>query len=438
MKDHIYKQIYQLTIPSVVSNISVPLLGLVDNIIVGHSGSPVYIGTVAIGTTIFNMIYWLFAFLRMGTTGLTAQANGIKNNLVIQEVLKKSCLLAAMLGGIMLILQIPILQIAKFVIQPEIEISEQLNIYYGICIWGAPAMFILYSLNGFFIGMQDTKSPMFVALFQNTANIFISLFLVYVLEMKIAGVALGTMIAQWIGVMLAAFLLKKHIARFTWEKATASIPWKFFFTINRDIFIRTLCLVSVTVFFTKTGSNEGTKILASNALLMQFFIIYSYVTDGLANAAEAMSGKYAGAKDAVNLKRTIIALFHCGFIITIYFTGIYVLAGKTFVNLLTNIPEVLQATDAYIPWIYFIPFAALLAMVWDGVFIGMTYTRGMLISMATATFVFFSIYYVTHSFLANHALWLAFLSYLFCRGFIQTLLAYKNISTPFWRGNYLC
>lgn len=423
-EESIHRRILHLTLPAVISNISVPLLGLVDSTIVGHMGSAVYIATVALGVTLFNMVYWLFGFLRMGTTGLVAQAHGQQDAHRMQTVLRKSLMVALSISALLLILQCPLLQAARHIMQPDPDTASQLAIYFHICIWGAPAVLCQYCLNGWFIGAQDTRSPMFVALFQNVVNILLSLFLVYVLGWKMAGVATGTMVAQWAGLALCVLFLRKH--RLTLSipagRETTPVRWQEFLAVNRDLFVRTLCLVCVTVYFMRAGSMQGSDILAANALLMQLFILFSYITDGLANAGEALSGRYTGADDRQGLHQCILALFLWGGCIAAVFTLAYILGGEWLLCFFTDIPQVQHLASVFLPWVYLIPMVALQAMVWDGVFIGMTYTRGMLYSMAGGCLVFFAVYLGTKDILRNDALWMAFLSYLFTRGIVQTLL----------------
>lgn len=209
-QENIHKSILRLTLPAVISNISVPLLGLVDSTIVGHMGSSIYIGTVALGTTIFNMVYWIFSFLRMGTTGLVAQAHGQEDPQRMNTVLRKALLASMVISALLLIHQSQLLNMATMIMQPNPETAAQLRIYFRICIWGAPAVLGQYCLNGWFIGAQDTRSPMFVALFQNIVNILISLVLVYALGWKMEGVATGTMVAQWGGLGLCILFMLKH------------------------------------------------------------------------------------------------------------------------------------------------------------------------------------------------------------------------------------
>lgn len=424
-QENIHKSILRLTLPAVISNISVPLLGLVDSTIVGHMGSSIYIGTVALGTTIFNMVYWIFSFLRMGTTGLVAQAHGQEDPQRMNTVLRKALLAGMVISALLLIHQSQLLNMATMIMQPNPETAAQLRIYFRICIWGAPAVLGQYCLNGWFIGAQDTRSPMFVALFQNIVNILISLVLVYALGWKMEGVATGTMVAQWAGLGLCILFMLKHRVTLNTPTQHESMPvlWKEFLAINRDLFLRTLCLVCVTVYFVRAGSMQGSDILAANALLMQLFIIYSYITDGLANAGEALSGRYTGACDRHGLVQCVLALFLWSVIITAIFTLTYIFAGEWIIRFFTDIPRVLFLANLFLPWVYMIPIVAMQAMVWDGVFIGMTYTRGMLLSIVVGAIVFFAVYLSTKSFLRNDALWMAFLSYLFARGIVQTLLA---------------
>ena len=424
-QENIHKSILRLTLPAVISNISVPLLGLVDSTIVGHMESSIYIGTVALGTTIFNMMYWIFSFLRMGTTGLVAQAHGQEDVLRMNAVLRKSLLAGVIISAMLLIHQSILLDIATRIMQPDPATAAQLSIYFKICIWGAPAVLGQYCLNGWFIGAQDTRSPMFVALFQNIINILISIILVYALGWKMEGVATGTMVAQWSGLALCIIFMRKHRVMLQSARGRDSVPvlWREFLAVNRDLFLRTLCLVCVTVYFVRAGSMQGSDILAANALLMQLFIIYSYLTDGLANAGEALSGRYTGANDRRGLIQCVQALFLWSVVITAVFTLAYIFAGEWIIRFFTDIPRVLFLANLFLPWVYLIPIVAMQAMVWDGVFIGMTYTRGMRISMTAGTIVFFAVYLSTKGFLRNDALWMAFLCYLFTRGIVQTLLA---------------
>ena len=273
------RRILHIAVPSIVSNITVPLLGLVDVTIVGHLGAASYIGAIAIGGMLFNMIYWIFGFLRMGTGGLTAQAYGRHDLQEVSDVLLRSLTLSTALALGLILLQYPIRLIAFACIDASPEIEALATRYFHICIWGAPATLGLYGFIGWFIGMQNSRFPMFIALTQNIVNIAGSLFFVFVLKMKVEGVALGTLIAQYAGLLMAAGLyltyykpLRKYLRFRNLLERTAL---RRFFQVNRDIFLRTLCLVAVTVFFTSRGAAYGDVILAVNTLLMQLFTLFS-------------------------------------------------------------------------------------------------------------------------------------------------------------------
>lgn len=444
------RQILQIALPSIVSNITVPLLGLIDVTIVGHLGSPAYIGAIAIGSMLFNIIYWIFGFLRMGTSGMTSQAYGNRNLPEITYLLIRSTSIGLAVAFLFIILQVPLRQAAFLFIHTTKEIKELTILYFHICIWGAPAMLGLYGLTGWFIGMQNSRIPMLIAIAQNIVNIATSLCLVYLFDMKVEGVALGTLIAQYAGFLIGITCwikyygkLRKHLLikgsyfkrekiKKVWEKSSMI----HFFKVNHDIFLRTLCLAGVTLFFTSAGASQGEIILAVNTLLMQLFTLYSYIMDGFAYAGEALSGKYIGAHNKSAFMSTMHRLFIWGGILAVLFTLMYTLGGNAFLGLLTNNKEVIATADAYFYWALAIPAVGMAAFIWDGIFIGATATRGMLVSMAAACICFFGLYYGMRSVLANHALWLAFLTYLLVRGIVQTRLSKKVINKHFAVGNY--
>ena len=273
------QRILHIAIPSIISNITVPLLGLVDVTIVGHLGSASYIGAIAVGGMLFNMIYWIFGFLRMGTSGLTAQAYGAHDLPEVTRTLLRSLGIGIALSLALLMLQYPIRTIAFHLIDASPEVRNLASLYFHICIWGAPATLGLYGFTGWFIGMQNSRFPMYIALTQNVMNIIASLFFVFACDMKVAGVALGTLIAQYAGLFMAYALwlrcyrpLRKYIE---WKHVFTHEAMSRFFQVNRDIFLRTLCLVAVTVFFTSTGAAYGDVTLAVNTLLMQLFTLFS-------------------------------------------------------------------------------------------------------------------------------------------------------------------
>lgn len=424
------KKILQLAIPSIVSNITVPLLGLIDVAIVGHLGSASYIGAIAVGGMLFNIIYWLFGFLRMGTSGMTSQAFGKRDLKEVTRVLLRAVGVGLFIALCLLLLQYPIRKVAFLLIDATAEVRELATVYFSICVWGAPAVLGLYGFAGWFIGMQNSRFPMFIAITQNIVNIVASLAFVYLLDMKIEGVALGTLIAQYAGLFMALLLWLRYYGRlripFHWREILGWTALHRFFQVNSDIFFRTLCLVAVTTFFTSTGARQGDVVLAVNTLLMQLFTLFSYIMDGFAYAGEAMTGRYVGAQNRNGLQRMIQLLFRWGWGLSLSFTILYMIGGQGFLGLLTNDTTVIEAAGTYYYWVLAIPLAGFAAFLWDGILIGATATRLMLYSMLVASGTFFVVYYLFYGIMGNHALWMAFLIYLSLRGIMQWILWHRR------------
>ena len=433
-----HKEILSLAIPSIVTNITVPLLGLVDVAIVGHMGDASYIGAIAVGTMMMNVICWLFGFLRMGTSGMTSQAYGRGDSKEAATILFQAIALGAAIGILFVLFQPLLLRLFLFFMRPSDEIRAFASVYFHVCVFGLPAALVMYGLTGWFIGMQDTRTPMTVSIFQNIVNIMTSLLLVYVFGMKVEGVALGTLTAQYSGLLLALYILRRKYAshyqllfsQFTLKPVVySSFSYKHtlnrFFRVNRDIFLRTLFLVAVNAAFTSVGSRQGDVILAVNTLLFQFFTLYSYIMDGFAYAGEAICGKYYGAGNAPSFHACIRRLFAWGVIMTVVYTAAYYFGANDILHVLSNEQTVIEASEPYLLWVALIPVAGMGAFIWDGVFIGITDSRGMLLSCFVAAIVFAIILSLFFTTMGNHALWLALLSYLLARGVMQTML--------FWR-----
>lgn len=434
----INRRILDIALPAIVSNVTVPLLSLVDTAIVGHMGSALYIGAIAVAGSIFSMIYWLFGFLRAGTSGFTAQENGAKNAAGVADVLLRSMLFACVIAFLILLFQIPILKFALYIIHPSPEVAEQATLYFHICIWGAPVVLMLYGFNGWFIGLQKTRITMTVALVQNVVNVLLSLFFVYALEMKVAGVALGTLLAQYAGWSLAVFFIFRKKMRRQWNISmrlfqysrivSVAVNSRSFLNVNRDIFIRTLCLLGIITWFTSAGARQGNEILAANALLMQFFYLFSYFMDGFANAGESLAGFYVGAHDPSGCHRMLTSLFVIGVVLAMLFTLLYALFGKMFLGILTDEPSVIAVAGNYMLWVLLIPLCSFAAFLWDGVYVGFTASRHMLLSMLLATFGYIAMYFLTFRMMGNNGLWLSFCVCLVLRGLSQTIF-YKTSKT---------
>lgn len=397
------RQILKIAVPSIVSNITVPLLGLIDVAIVGHMGSPVYIGAVAVGSMIFNLIYWLFGFLRMSTSGLTAQAYGRRDLAEVTRILVRSGRIALLTALALLALQWPLKWLMFWLMGPTPDVIPYATTYFHIVIWGAPAMLGLYSLSGWFIGMQNTRIPMFISIMQNVVNILASLTLVLGFSMKIEGVALGTVIAQYAGLFVTIGLLKRALPTRTSPETSPNLPkgeelssppsegvgevW----AINRDLFLRTVCLVGVNLFFTSASARQGSVILSVNTVMLQLFLFFSYFMDGFAYAGEALGGRFYGAQDGTAFRETLRRLFGWALAVTLVFTLLYVVSSMDIVRLLTDEEQVRDVASDYIWWAWLVPVAGAAAFIWDGIFIGMTATRGMLVSSFVSALVFFAV-----------------------------------------------
>ena len=431
------RQIWQLALPSVISNITVPLLGLVDITIVGHIGDARYIGAIAVGTMLFNVVSWVFGFLRMGTGGLTSQAYGQRHLGEVVRLFRRSVLMATALGLLFIVLQWPLIRLGLWAMRPDDAVLALSRQYCHIVIWGAPAVLGQYAVTGWLVGMQNTRVPMVTSMGQNVVNIIVSLLLVFVFKLDMAGVAFGTLVAQWSGFLLSILLVNRWYGRL-WHYCHNSSDAEFtgewpalktFFRVNRDIFLRTLFLVSVFLFFTAAGSRQGALVLAVNTLLMQFFTIFSYFTDGFAYAGEALSGKYYGAGNMSAFREVVARLFYMGSWLAVGFTVLYLLGGRFFLQLLTSDATVVEASPAYFWWAAMLPMVGITAFLLDGIFVGITHTRGLLLSSVIAALVFFAIFLLGHHAWGNHALWLAFVTYLAVRGGVELVLYRRLLHT---------
>lgn len=419
------KSILKIAVPAILSNVIVPLLGLVDLTIAGHIGDAVTIGAVSVGATMFSLTYWNFGFLRMGTSGLTAQAYGARDRRQMSVMLFRSVALALLLGIAIVALQSPIRWLLLAAISPSEAVHTHASQYFSIIIWGAPATLATMSLTGWFIGMQNSTYPLAVSMVVNVVNIVCSLCFVFAMRLGFIGIPLGTLAAQWCGFIFSAFfaarMMRKETLGYAPRVEEMLRGLERFFSVNRDIFLRSLCVMAVMLFFTATGARSGNMTLAVNALFMQLYLLYSHFMDGFAYAGEALVGKYAGATDKHSLRRCVSHLFAWGWSLAAIFAFAYGVFNQEVMTLFSDKPEVVAFAAAYRWWIALAPIAGMAAFIWDGVFVGLTATRQMLLSLAGATAVYFTIYFLFPLADANDCLWTAFLAYLAVRGVILWL-----------------
>ncbi len=427
------KKILKLAIPNILGNLSVPLLSSVDTAVMGHLTLSVYLGAIALGSMIFNFIYWGFGFLRMGTTGITAQAFGRNNDSEISSILFRSLLISVTIGFVLILFQYPIEFISFNLINGSTNVETLAKKYFDIRIFAAPATLSLYAFQGWFLGVQNSKFPLYISLFVNIVNIIFNLIFVYLLNMNVDGVALGTVVAQYLGIVVTVLLLRKHYKNFLTKLKMQEIlnkeKIKKFFRINTDIFLRTLLLIFTISFFTAKSAEFNNNILAANFILLQLWLIISYGVDGFAFAAESLVGRYTGAKDKINLKKVIKNSFAWGISMGIILSFVYFILSKEILSLYTNQSKVIEMALGFMIWIVVAPVINSISFIWDGIYIGATATREMLISMIVSTLIFFlPIYYFTKDVLDNHSLWLALTIFMVIRGLTLTFFSKKIIN----------
>ncbi len=439
------KRILGLALPNIITNITVPLLGMVDMAIVGHLSSS-HIGAITIGTSIFNLIYWNFGFLRMGTSGFTAQAYGADRMDESLRILVRALAIGIAIAGLLLLLQWPISRLAEVIFEGSTTVMSLALTYFFIRIWAAPATLSLYAIKGWFIGMQNSRVPMWIAIALNIVNIVCSLLFVLVLHWDIAGVAFGTVIAQYSGLALGIVFLRRELHRIGSRTGyhrgfiREALRWndmKRFFKVNGDIFLRTVCLSAVFTFITAASGRISDQVLAVDALLLQFFTLFSYIMDGFAYAGESLVGRYIGARQPHNLRLSVRWLMVWGGILTVLFTILYAIFDEQFLHLFSSDPQLIAATGDYLFWVLVIPVCGFAAFLFDGIFVGATASRTMRNAMFVATAVFFLLYFgfkywaqsrnLLDEHLWNNILWTAFLVYLLLRGILQAIRLRRDV-----------
>lgn len=424
--------ILKLALPNILSNISVPLVGMVDLALMGHMESEIHLNAIAIGGSIFSFIYMSFGFLRMSTTGFVAQAHGQNNPTKIVQIFSRSILVAFTVALLLMSFQIPIGKVGVNLLGASDAINSEALKYFHIRIFAAPATLGLFAIMGWFIGRQDTKTPLYLALLINIGNILFNLLFVFGLDMKSEGVAWGTLIAQYLGFGTGIFILIKRSwamwSQWTWAEMWEASELKNFFGVNRDIFIRTILLLISLTFFTASSARMGEEILAINTLLFQFFLFFTYFIDGFANAAEALVGKHIGEDKYTSLKPLVYKIFTWGFFISFPFSLLYFIFGSQIMGILTDLPHLIASAQPYFIWIGIMPIISFAAFIWDGVYIGATAAVPMRNAMIVSTvFVFFPLFYLFQPIWGNHGLWLAFTAFLLSRGLFLHLISKKYI-----------
>ena len=426
----INKQIYRLALPNIISNLSVPLLGAVDTALMGRLESEHYLGAVGIGGVIFSFIYWGFGFLRMATTGLTAQAFGENDTPECGRLLLRAIGVGITSSLFLFIFQWQLADISFLLIDTSPEVEHLARAYYHIRIYAAPATLCLHALHGVFLGLQNAHYPMLLTIVVNLVNIVLNLVFVRLLGMTVEGVALATVIAQYVGLFLAILLFfRRYRSILTGWNITEVLllsKLKQFLSISGDIFIRTCCLVFSHAFFTAKSAALGDTLLAINTILLQFIYILSFAIDGLAFAAESLIGRYKGAQDMPNLKRTTRQIFSWAFLFGSVIMLIFVVFGERMLYLFTNQMPLVEQAKPYLLWIIVAPVVNVAAYIWDGIYLGATASKALRNSAIVSTLLYLSAVYLLMPF-GNHGLWGALTLLLVARGVSLTVLAPKYL-----------
>ena len=414
------RDVWRIAAPMILSNVSVPLLGMVDTGVTGHLGSPAYLGAVAIGATIFGFLYTGMNFLRMGTTGIAAQRFGANDNDGLRVVLGQALIVSLLIALTMIALQIPIGQFALGLIGAEPEVESFALEYFSIRIWSAPGTLANFVLIGWFLGLQNARVPLLIFLSINITNIVLDLWFVLGLGMKIDGVALASVIAEYtgvaVGLLFAASALRKRAGHWPLARLINVRAYATFFAVNSNLLIRTMALVFTFAFVTAQGARMGGLVLAANAILMNLQNLTAFALDGFAHAAEALVGKSVGEKRRDALERSVQLALKWSLIFAVAFCLLYIVIGPVLIRILTDLPDVRSTTMQFLPWLIISPLISVWSYLYDGVYVGATRSREMRDLMVISTFaVFIPSWYVLQGF-GNHGLWLAFTIFMASRG----------------------
>lgn len=414
------KDMWRIAAPMILSNVSVPLLGMVDTGVTGHLGSSAYLGAVAIGSMIFTLIYTGMNFLRMGTTGIAAQSFGAKDHDGLRAVLGQALIVGLVIALTLIALQLPLSQLALGLFGGDAQTQQLAREYFLIRIWSAPATLANYVLIGWFIGMQNARVPLLIFLAVNLTNIALDLLFVVVLGMKIDGVALASVIAEYTGFIVGAGFalsaLRQRAGRWPLGRLTNIGAYKAFFSINANLFVRTMALMFTLSFVTAQSARLGGLVLAANAILLNFQYLTAFGLDGIAHAAEALVGKAIGERRRDALEAAVSLTLKWSVVFALGFTVFYIVAGPAIISVLTNLEDVRATAIRYLPWMIASPLVSVWCFLYDGVYIGATRAREMRnIMVFSAIAVFLPAWYLLQP-LGNDGLWLAFLLFMASRG----------------------
>ncbi len=403
-----------------ITNITVPLIGMVDTAVMGHLPSPHYIGAVAVGAMVFSFVFWGFGFLRMGTTGLIAQASGKDSSLEVAQRLGQGLVLALAISALLLLLQWPIITLGLQIIDASEQVESAAAAYFNVRIWAAPATLVSYVLLGYFLGQGRVRVPLAMTVVANITNVILDIVFVVGLGWGVIGVAAASVVGEVAAVAVGGFVLLRSPESeglfSVLQKFRALPDWRGFFSVNSNIMVRTICLIFAFAFFTAQGAEFGEVILAANAVLLQFQNLMAYVLDGFAHAAEVLVGKAVGRGNRNQFRRAVRLTGFWSLAVALVFSGVFLLAGDAIIALLTDLATVRMAAESYLIWAIASPLISVWSFWLDGVFIGATRTRDMRNTMLISTFCLYLPAWYFSQHWGNHGLWLALMVYMAGRG----------------------
>jgi multidrug resistance protein, MATE family len=419
-----YRRVFALAIPLILSNLTEPLLSTVDTILSGHLPSPDVLGGFAVGGIFFNSIYWTFAFLRMATTGLVAQSHGANDQTALMHHFSRALLTAFLLGGLILVLQRPLISVALTLMGATHEVYGYAFTYCSIRIWSAPAALANYAILGYLLGRQRVRTALLLQVVINVVNVGLALFLVLGRHWGVAGIATATMTAEWTGSVLGLALVFAGGARLhhvSWSELIDPASLRRLFALNRDIFLRTLSLVAAYAWFTRTGAHSGNTILAANAVLINFLWIAGYGLDGFANATEALVGEAIGGQRIEDYRAVLKASSLSAFSVAVVLSAIYLAFGQAIIDIFTNQPAIRVLAGRFLPWLIVLPLIAVWSFLLDGVYIGATRAQELRDSMLISLAGFLLLAVLLGARFGNHGLWCAMLAFMAFRAITLAL-----------------
>ncbi len=421
-----HRKVWMLAGPIILSNISVPLVGAVDTAVVGHLPGPESIGAVALGALIFSFLYWGFGFLRMGTTGFVAQAYGSGDWNALADTLMRVLLLALVLGAVTILVAAPLIELTFYLIDSSVEVESLAGDYAAIRIWSAPAVLCVYAFTGIFIGMHNTRATFVLLLILNISNVLLDLWFVLGLDWGVEGVALASVIAEYLAMLAGLYLLRRPIrnalARYDRTRLLDRGALLKLFAANSNIFVRTLCMLFAFSYFTAKSAGQGEVILAANVILMHLQSIMAHGLDGFAHAVEALAGSAYGAKRLQVFRRAVrLTSFWAALVALLTGLGYWVF-GEAIIGLFTSIDTVIASAVHYLPWMIIAPLISVWSFQLDGIFIGTGHTREMRNAMIVSLLVYLVLLQLTIPAFGNHGLFLGLSVFMLIRAL--TLLFY--------------